>query len=232
MARQLEERLHLVPGAQSNFVQAQLPDIIRSCLQEALDHVPAQLLVRDDATSSAGSGTDPAASVVNSPDSHNTAQIGAQFTSIAQEQELLPKHEESTPDVTLPDYPQPWAPTHDHDDSLASIFSEGYLPNPLAEIGADSFLGQNNRPSFHAPNAFTTIGFPSAMISGTPMMSPSLPEMALDGFGFGDAGGVAFRGTLASMANTTFLYTQEEKASNVDVGDEGHQHHTSHQYTY
>lgn len=48
IASQLEERLGLIPGAQSNFVQAQLPDIIRNCIQEALDSVPPQLLARDE----------------------------------------------------------------------------------------------------------------------------------------------------------------------------------------
>ncbi|OIW23839.1 hypothetical protein CONLIGDRAFT_111396 [Coniochaeta ligniaria NRRL 30616] len=224
IARQLEERLRLVPGAQSNFVQAQLPDIIRNCIQEALDSVPPQLLARDEPTPSPETQVDPPASLANAPDSHNTAQIGSQFASMEPAQEIYRTHGESMPEVTLPDNVHAWVPSQDH---LGAIFSETYFPNPLAE-SPDGLMGTNNRQSFPVATAFTTIGFPSAMLAGTPVISPTLPEMSFDGLDFTDSGYDTFRGTLASMHNTSFLFTQDEKSS-PNGNAAGHQYD---QYTY
>lgn len=217
IARQLEERLRLIPGAQSNFVGVQLPDVIRDCIQEALDSVPPQILAREEPTLHPEAQV-PTANLADTPDSHNTAQIGSQFASVEPAQDIYRTHGESVPEVTLPDNSQPWVPSHDH---LNAIFNETYFPNPLVE-SADGFHGASIRQSYPAATAFTTIGFPSAMLSGTPVVSPALPEMSFDGFDFTDSGIATFRGNLASMHNTTFLFTQDEtSSSNGNVG--GHQ---------
>jgi hypothetical protein len=227
IARQLEDRLRLIPGAQSNFVQAQLPDMIRTCIQEALSNVPPQLLAGDEPTPLRESQLDPPAGTAKGPDSHGTAQIGSQFASIAPPQETPVPSEQDLPEVTLPSHSQLWVPIPDQLD-LGAIFGEDYFPNPLAET-ADGLRESNNSQSFPTATAFTTIGFPSAMLAGTPVPSPSLlPDLSFDRFDFAGAGTLSFHGALGNMPNSAFLFTQEDKpSSNGNVA--GHQ---LDQYTY
>lgn len=224
--RQLEERRRLIPGAESDFIQAQLGDIIRSSIHAALDHVPSQLLVRDESTSLPDTQLEPRPSMGNAPDSHNTALIGAQFASAepTQEPETSDTQEETIPEVTLPDNPEPWVQSQD----FGALFNDNnYFPDPLSN-SADGIMGTANRQFFLPATAFTAIGYPSAMIAGTPTMSPALPVISFEGFNFADAGAVENDGNLTNMANTSFLFTHDDMSARNGSGA-GHQ---SNQYMY
>lgn len=225
IARQLQEQLRLIPGAQSGFIQAQLPEIIRNCIQEALNSLPPQLLGREETAPVRETQVDTPASLTSPADSDNTAQIGSQFASMERTQEIYRTHGESIPEVTFPQNAHNPVPFQDQ---LGAIFSDAYFPNPLVE-SADGSMAAGNRQSFPTTAAaFTTIGIPSAMLSGTPVASPTLPAMSFDEFDFAESGLATFRGTLANMDNSTFLFTQEEKPS--PKGNVAGQQ--SNQYTY
>ena len=235
IARQLEERLRLIPGAQSNFAQVQLPDIIRSCIREELRNLQQQLLAGQESSFTSGTQVEPPAGGVDGPDSHGTAQAGSQFSSIPLPPEAPMPQEQRIPDVVLLDNnPDPWLPPQGHA-HLDAIFRETHFPDPLAE-GVDDFTettdsnsnNSNNHSRHLVPTAaaFSATGWPSAMLAGPPMLSPGLlsEPLSFDGFQFAETGPASLHGTLANMPNSTFLFTQEDKSGNPAAGDAtGHQ---------
>lgn len=213
VTRQLEEPLRSIPGARSSFVQSQLPDIIRACLREALDNVPSQLLPRTEPVPSLGLHENQPSSMTDAPESHNTAQIGAQFDLAERTAETpLGQAQNNITHITMASRLQPTASTSalswsSSEDSLTSL----YFPNPLL----DGMVEQLGRDQFVSTTPFTSTGFPSAMLSSAPIMSPTLAETPFDGYNVDYAGvrNLEFQGSIGNMANTPFLFAYPQTPS-------------------